>query len=179
MIDRSGGLLLRLCTAGDQADTAAKLKVGPKPVDQRRDAISDAQHEGDVYDSPQPPCGCARQLQDAEIRHGGLAADGGKRAQVAITKCRHWPTRFDHRPNLLCHVRSALFGRRSQSRHDFTFPSLARRGVADREYIGEPRYPQVIAHDEASRLIGGGPRPPPPPRWGPPPPPNGAAPAAR
>ena len=147
--------MLQLPTAGDQADIATKLKVGPKPVGQRRNAISDAQHEGDVHDSPQPPCGCARQLQDAEIRHGGLAADGGKRAQVAITKCRHWPTRFDHRLNFLCHVRSALLGRRSQPRHDFTFPSLARGSVADREYIGEPRYPQIIAHDDASRFIGG------------------------
>src|SRR5271168_1400965 len=110
MTDWSGCSLLRLRTAGDQSDTAAKLKIGPKPVGQRRDAISDAQHEGDMHDSPQPPCGCARQLQDPEIRHGGLTADGGKRAQVAITKCWHRPTRFDHRPNLLCDVRSALPG---------------------------------------------------------------------
>src|SRR5580700_9605829 len=153
MTDWSGGF--DYSTAGDQADTAAKPKVGPKPVGQGRDAISDAQHEGDVHDSPQPPCRCARQLQDAEIRHGGLAADGGKRAQVAITKWRQWPPRFNHGPNLLGHVRSALLGRRSQPRHDFTFPSLARRRVTDREYVGEPRYPQVIAHDEASRLIRG------------------------
>src|SRR5258706_3124149 len=147
MIDWSGGLLLQLLTTGYQADTATKPKVSPKPIDQRRDAIPDAQHEGDVHESPQPPCGCARQLQDAEIRHGGLAADGGKGAQVAITKCRHWPARFDHRPNLLCHVRSALFGRRSQPRDEFTFPGLGRRSVSDREYICEPPYPQVTAPD--------------------------------
>jgi hypothetical protein len=52
-----GSLFLRLRTAGDQADTAAKLKVGPKPVGQSGDTISDAQHESDVHDSPQPPCG--------------------------------------------------------------------------------------------------------------------------
>src|ERR1700692_130599 len=100
MPDWSAGLLRRLRTAGDQTDTAAKLKVGPKPVGQRRDAISDAQHEGDVHDSPQPPRGCARQPQDAEIRHGGLAANGGKRAPMAIAKCRHWPWRLAHRPSL-------------------------------------------------------------------------------
>ena len=161
MTDWSGGSLLRLRTAGDQADTAAKLKIGPKPVGQRREPISDAQHEGDVHDSPQPPCGCAP--DSFKMPKSATAVTCRRRwwqerSQVAITKCRHWVTRFRPSPEFALPRQSSALLLAAGANPGTISPFqalLACLGVADREYIGEPRYPQVIAHDEASRPIGG------------------------
>ena len=99
--------------ARDQADAAAKLKIGPEPVEKRRNAISDAQHEAYVHDAPQPPSWCAPQFESAEIRDGCLAADGGETAEVTIAERRQRGTTIDESPNLLGHVRAFLFGGRS------------------------------------------------------------------
>ena len=49
--------------ARDQADAAAELKIGPEPIEKRRNSISDAQHEAYMHDAPQPPSRCAPQLE--------------------------------------------------------------------------------------------------------------------
>jgi hypothetical protein len=92
--------------ARDQADAAAKLKIGPEPVEERRNAISDAQHEAYVHDAPQPPGRCAPQPEGAKIRHGGLASDCGETAEVSIPERRQGGPAINECPNLLGHVRA-------------------------------------------------------------------------
>src|SRR5277367_5804374 len=86
----------RLATR-DQADAAAKTQVRPEPIDERRHAISDIQHEAHVRDAPEPPSRRSRQFDEAKICDGGLAADGSEAAEMFVTKRRRRSPGFDLR----------------------------------------------------------------------------------
>ena len=58
--------------------------VGQRPLEHHHHAVAEADQEEDVDADPGQPRGEAREPQAADLRHRGLAADGGQRPLVAV-----------------------------------------------------------------------------------------------
>jgi len=72
--------------AGDEARAALVGHVRPEPLDENQQAIAEANQEENVNEEPGKPGDEAGDVNFAELRDGGVAADGGQRTLVPVVE---------------------------------------------------------------------------------------------
>src|SRR5207237_10103729 len=113
---RGSGTTSVLDAAHDDARVALVAEVRPRPIEHDDEAVAEVDEKVDVRDEPHEPRREAREVQPADHHHGGIAADGGELAVVAILE----PDRrlaLDPAQHIAAGVPSHLLRRRGDAPH--------------------------------------------------------------
>src|SRR5215831_17223045 len=120
---------------GDEPGAALEGDVVPQPDERDQEAVADLDQEEDVDHAPEQPAEEAGQLDAAELHHGGVAADGGEVALVAVAERRRLIGPGEPRRDQAADITTHLLRGRRNAGHGAAVRPGRRRGVADRKDV--------------------------------------------
>src|SRR5688572_21645405 len=142
----------RLEIPRDQARAFVERDVSPGPLHEDGEAIAEADQENDVDEKPDQPGQPAAQVDEIEVGHGFVPADGRHAALVPIAKALRLPA-FDHRHDIARGVPALLHRHWRNARQRLAALVSEARQVANHHDFGMARDAQVFVHDHAAAFI--------------------------
>src|SRR6478672_6874896 len=84
-------------------------EIGPGPVDEDDEPAAESDQKEDVEQQPEPPGKDPGETQIRQLRHGGVATDGGEGTPVPIAERGSGPA-SNERPHVVSHQSAHLLG---------------------------------------------------------------------
>src|SRR2546422_8281208 len=135
-------LPLFLPPAGNQSSGALKAQIGPGPVKENDEPVSEADQKKDVDEDPDHPGHKAGKRKPVEVHHGSGPTDRGHRAQVHIMERFGWQP-VAHPENITRDLPPLLDSDRGEAREQLSCLSHEGGKIPDDKELRTAWNPQI------------------------------------